>query len=125
MAVGWGPQGSGGALDALGAGWRWVKLHKTAEPGAAGTTNPATETIRKQATFGATGTDGIMTNTGALTWTNIAGSEDALYFTTWSADHPDTTSFGASGTITANAYVAGDTYEVAIAALSVSVTLAS
>jgi hypothetical protein len=124
MAVGWGPQGAGTALDALASGYRWIKLH-VGEPGAAGTTNGATETIRKQATFAATGTDGIFENTGALSWTTIAGSQDADRFTAWSLDHPSTAAFGFSGTITANAYVAGDTYEVAIGALVVSVTLAS
>jgi len=124
MAEGWGPQGAGTALDALASGYRWIKLHLTA-PGAAGTSGPSAETIRKQATFASTGTDGIFENTAALTWTNIAGSEDSTKFTAWSLDHPSTAGFGFSGTITANAYVAGDTYEVAIGALTASVTLAS
>ena len=122
MAEGWGPSGSGTALDALAAGYTWTQLH-TAAPCAAGTTSVATETTRKQNTWPATGTDGIITNSAALTWTNIAGSQDATHFTNWSASSAG--NFGFSGTITANAYVAGDTYDIAIGALTVSVTLAS
>lgn len=110
------------ALDAALAVYTWVKLHVGA-PGAAGTSNPATETTRKQAAWNATGTDGIVETSGALTWTNIAGSEDATHFTVWSASTAG--NFGFSGTVTANAYVAGDTVTVAVGALSASVTLAS
>jgi hypothetical protein len=122
MAEGWGPSGAGTALDALTAAYQWVKLHIGA-PGASGTANPATETTRKQAAFNATGTDGIVETSGALTWTNIAGSEDATHFTVWTAAAAG--NFGFSGTITANAYTAGDTLTISAGALSASVTLAS
>lgn len=122
MAEGWGPNGAGTALDALVAAYGWVKLH-TAAPGAAGTTGAATETTRKQFAFNATGTDGIVENSGAISWTSIAGSQDATHFTAWTASTAG--NFGFSGTITANAYTAGDTYSVAAGALVISVTLAS
>lgn len=122
MADGWGPSGAGTALDALVAGYPWIKLH-TAAPGAAGTTAAATETTRKQASWNATGTDGIVENSAGFSWTAIAGSQDATDFTAWSASSAG--NFGFSGTITANAYVAGDTYSVAAGALVVSVVLAS
>jgi hypothetical protein len=124
MAEGWGPSGSGTVLDALVAAYPHVKLH-TGAPGAAGTTNPATEVTRKTATWAATGTDGIVLSTNALTWTNIAGSQDALNFTTWSSATDGAGNFGISGGVTANPYTAGDTYEVAVGALSISITLAS
>lgn len=122
MAEGFGPAGAGTALDALVAAYPWIKLH-TAAPGSAGTSNAATETTRKQATWAATGVDGIVENTNALTWTAISGSQDATHFSAWTASSAGT--FGFSGTITANAYTAGDDYTVAIGALVVSVTLAS
>lgn len=122
MAEGWGPTGAGTALDALVAANTWTQLH-TGAPGAAGTANIATETTRKQNTWNATGTDGIVENSGTLTWTNIAGSEDATKFSNWSASSAGT--FGFSGTVTANPYVAGDTLSVAAGALVASVTLAS
>lgn len=124
MAEGWGGSGSGTALDALVAAYPHVKLHIGA-PGSAGTTNPATETTRKTATWNAAGTDGIVENSNVLTWTSIAGSEDATKFTCWSSVTNGAGNFGFSGTITANAYNAGDTYEVAAGGLVVSVTLAS
>lgn len=122
MANGWGPNGAGTALDALVAAYPWIKLHIGA-PGSAGTSNPATETTRKQAAWNATGTDGIVENSAQIDWTNIAGSQDATDFTAWSASTAG--NFGFSGSITANAYVAGDTLSVAVSALTVSVTLAS
>jgi hypothetical protein len=122
MATGFGTAGAGTALDALVAAYPWIKLH-TGDPGAAGTSNAATETTRKQATWNATGADGIVENSNALTWTSIAGSQDATHFTAWSASSGGT--FGFSGTITANAYTAGDTYNVAAGGLVASVTLAS
>jgi hypothetical protein len=122
MADGWGPSGSGTALDALVAAYPWIKLH-TAAPGAAGATAAATETTRKQVTWNAAGVDGIVENSAAISWTSIAGSQDATDFSAWSASTAG--NFGFSGTITANAYVAGDTYSVAIGAITVSVTLAS
>lgn len=122
MAEGWGPSGAGTALDALGAAYSWTKLHVGA-PGAAGTANPAVETTRKQATWNATGTDGIMENSNSMTWTGIAGSEDATKSSNWSASTAG--NFGFSGTITANGYVSGDTYSIAAGGLQVSVPLAT
>jgi hypothetical protein len=58
-----------------------------------------------------------------MTWTAIAGSQDATDFTNWSASSAG--NFGFSGAVTANAYTAGDTVSVAAGALVVSVTLAS
>lgn len=121
MATGFGPGGANTALDALVAYAPWVKLH-TGDPGSAGTSNAATETTRKQVTWAAA-SGGSVANSVAVTWTAIAGSQDATHFTLWTASTAGT--FGASGTITANAYTAGDDYTVAIGGLTLSVTLAS
>lgn len=122
MAEGWLPAGAGTALDALVAAYSWGKLHVGA-PGAAGTSNPATETTRKQFTWNATGVDGIVENSNAVSWTSIAGSEDATHMTFWTLSAAG--SVGMSGVVTANAYTAGDTLSVAIGAVVVSVPLAS
>lgn len=121
MAEGFGSAGANTALNALVAAYPWVQLH-TAAPGAAGTTSVATETTRKTVTWGSA-SGGSVANTVAVTWTSIAGSQDATHFTAWTASSAGT--FGFSGTITANAYVAGDTYTVAIGALTATLTLAS
>lgn len=121
MATGFGSAGAGTALDALKAAYTWVKLH-VGEPGAAGTSNPATETTRKQATWGTT-TAGAFSNTNALDWTNVAGSEDYTHFSAHSASTAGT--FGFSGTVTANPVTAGDNFQIAVGDLDASVPLAS
>lgn len=114
-------------LDALGnndtfaVAAVYVKLH-VGDPGAAGTSNPATETTRKEASFSAA-SSGTLTSDSALTWTNIAGSQDATHFTAW--DNISAGNFLFSGTITANAYTAGDTFTIASGSLTVSLTIAS
>lgn len=114
-------------LDALGNNSSfavtsvYVKLH-IGDPGAAGTANPATETTRKAVSFAAA-SSGSLASDDAVTWTNIAGSEDATHFTAW--DNLSAGNFLFSGTITANPYTAGDTFTIASGALTVSLTLAS
>ena len=99
----------------------YVKLH-IGDPGANGTSNAATETTRKEASFAAASTGSIASD-AAITWTNIAGSQDATHFTAW--DNVSAGNFLFSGTVTANAYNAGDTFTISSGALTVSLTLAS
>ena len=114
-------------LDAVGnnssfaVGAVYVKLH-TGDPGANGTGNPATETTRKAASFGASSA-GTLTSDADITWTNISGSEDATFFTAW--DSATTGNFLFSGSISGNAYTAGDTYVIPSGSLTVSLTIAS
>jgi hypothetical protein len=108
-------------LDALAAGYTWVKLHVGA-PGSAGTANAATETTRKQATWSSAASAAI-TTTGALSWTSVAGTEDYTHFSAWSASTNGV--FGFSGTVTANAVVIGDTLNIPIGDLDVSLPTAS
>jgi len=114
-------------LDAVGnnssfaVGAVFIKLH-IGDPGANGTANPATETIRKAASFGAS-SSGTLTSDADITWTNIAGSQDATFFTAW--DSATTGNFLFSGGITGNAYTAGDTYVIPSGSLTVSLTIAS
>jgi uncharacterized membrane protein YgdD (TMEM256/DUF423 family) len=99
----------------------YVKLH-VGDPGAAATANAATETTRKEASFSAASA-GTLTSDAALTWTNIAGSQDATFFSAW--DNVSAGNFLFSGTVTANAYTAGDTFTISSGALTVSLTVAS
>jgi hypothetical protein len=114
-------------LDAVGnassfsVGTVFIKLH-IGDPGANGTSNPATETTRKSASFGAASA-GTLTSDADITWTNISGSEDATFFTAW--DSLTTGNFLFSGSITGNAYTAGDTYVIPSGSLTVSLTIAS
>ena len=114
-------------LDALGNATSfsvttpYVKLH-VGDPGANGTSNPATETTRKSVSFGASSA-GALASDADVVWTNISGSQDATHFTAW--DNETAGNFLFSGTITGNAYTAGDTYTISSAGLTVSLTVAS
>jgi len=121
MAESWSSTSGNAALDTLLAAYPWIKLH-TGAPGSAGTSNAATNTTRKQATW-TSAASGAASNSNLLQWTSVAGSEDYTHFSAWTASSAGT--FGFSGTITANAVVAGDTFEIAIGDLDVSLALAS
>jgi hypothetical protein len=99
----------------------YVKLH-VGDPGSAGTASPATETTRKSVSFAAA-SGGSIASDADVTWTNIAGSQDATHFTAW--DNVSAGNFLFSGTVTANAYNAGDTFTISSGSLTVSLTLAS
>ena len=100
----------------------WVKLH-VGDPGAAGTSNAAGETTRKQATFGTSAASGTIANTVALSWTAVSTSEDYTHFSFWTASTAGT--FLGSGTMTANAVGAGDDFSIAIGALTVPFSVAA
>lgn len=127
MAVGISSYLAGKWLDAVGNNTTfavttpYVQLH-IGDPGAAGTSNTATETTRKTVSFAAASA-GSMASDADVTWTNIAGSQDATHFSAWDASSAGNFLF--SGTITANAYVAGDTFTITSGNLTVSLTLAS
>jgi hypothetical protein len=121
MAEGWGSTAANSTLDTIGAAYTWVKLH-TGAPGSAGTTNPATETTRKQVTEAAA-SGGSKATSADLSWTSVAGSETYTKFTRWTASTAGT--FGWSGTVTANAVTAGDTFTISSGSMTTSVTLAS
>ena len=95
----------------------YVQLH-VGDPGSAGTSNAATETDRQQATFGTNASGGAISNTAALTWTGVAGSEDYTHFSAWDASSSGNFLF--SGTMTANAVTTGDTFQIPIGDLDVT-----
>lgn len=101
----------------------YIQLH-TGAPGAAGTSNVATESTRKAVTSSfPAASAGACSNDVAVTWTNVAGSEDFTHITLWTASTAGT--FLASGTITANAVTAGDDFTLPIGDIDFSFTVAS
>ena len=114
-------------LDALGNATAYsvstvyIKLH-VGDPGANGTSNAATETTRKSVSFGAAST-GAIASDADISWTNIAGSQDATHFTAW--DNVSAGNFLFSGNLTSNPYDAGDTFEIASGNLTATLTVAS
>lgn len=124
MTVGLSSTVANAVLDALCRSATWtepaavyIQLH-TGDPGAAGTSNVATETDRTQATFGTPASGGAISNTAALTWTGVAGSEDYTHFSAWDASTSGNFLF--SGTMTANAVTTGDTFQIPIGDLDVT-----
>jgi hypothetical protein len=121
MSVGFSTAAANTHLDNQGTTYPWVKLH-TGDPGAAGTSNAATETTRKQATW-ASAASAAKTTSADLVWTGVAGSEDYTHFSLWTASSGG--SFGGSGTVTANAVTAGDTFTIPAGELDLSLPVAA
>jgi hypothetical protein len=121
MTVGFSTAAANTHLDNQGTAYPWVKLH-TGDPGSAGTSNAATETTRKQATW-SSASSASKTTSADLVWTNVAGSEDYTHFSLWSASSAG--NFGGSGTVTANAVTAADTFTIPSGSLTLSLSVAS
>jgi hypothetical protein len=95
----------------------YVKLH-TGDPGEAGTANAAANATRKAATFGASAA-GVVTNDSAATWTNVPNAETYSHVSLWDAETGGNCLW--VGALTAAKTVAvGDTFNIAIGALTVS-----
>jgi len=129
VALGLSVATANGLLNALcrgtsyvNSGGIWIQLH-IADPGAAGTASIATETRRMQATMGTNAASGLISNTAAVTWSTIVGSQDASHYSMWDASTAGT--FLGSGLINANSYIAGDTYNMAIGAVVLGFGLAA
>jgi hypothetical protein len=129
MAVGFAPGTANSILNSLAraTNWTapaacWIQLH-VGDPGAAGTSNVAVETDRIQGTFGSVASAGAISNTADLVWTSVAGTEDYTHYSAWSASTSGTFLF--SGTVTANAITAGDTFTVPTGDLDLSIPVAA
>lgn len=99
----------------------YAQLHIGA-PGAAGTSNPATETARQAVTLGAA-SGGAITNDSAPSWADYPAAEDVTHVSLWDASSAGT--FLMSGTITANALAIGDTFTIAVGDMDISLVVAS
>lgn len=115
-----------GWLDALARGVVydndevWLKLH-LGDPGSAGTSNPAVETTRKQATFGAGAASRAISNTAASEWLLVSTTETYTHISMWSASTGGT--FLGRDDLSSSAPVtAGDTFRVPSGDLDLSVT---
>lgn len=128
MALGFSSTISNELLDALlnsdaydGPANIYVKLH-TGDPGSAGTSNAAGETTRKEVTWAAAAS-GSIANDNTITWTNYSTSETPTRFSLW--DNVSAGNFLGSGTFTSNAITSGDTLNVAVGAMTASLSTAS
>ena len=98
----------------------YAKLH-TGDPGAAGTSNAATETTRQVCTFGSGAATGTISNTAAIEWTNVSTTETYTWLSFWTATSGGTF-LGSDDLSSSAAVTAGDTFRVPIGDLDISVT---
>jgi hypothetical protein len=116
-------------LDALCRSVAWtdpaafhVKLH-LADPGSAGTTSPAANTTRQAVTFSAA-SGGAITNSAAVTWTSVSNTEVYTHVSFWDASSGG--NFLGSDALNASASVtAGDTFQIPIGDLDLTLTVAA
>jgi len=97
----------------------WVKLH-LGDPGSAGTTSPAANTSRQQATFAAASA-GSMTTSADLTWTSVSTSETYSHVSFWDASSAG--NFLGSNVLTVARTVAvGDNFTISTGQLTIGIT---
>jgi hypothetical protein len=98
----------------------WVKLH-LGDPGAAGTSNPAANTTRQQATFGSAAASGAISNTAVIEWTSVSTTEVYSHVSFWTASTAGT--FLGSDDLSSTASVtAGDTFRIPVGDLDAALT---
>lgn len=97
----------------------WVKLH-TGDPGAAGTSNAATNTTRVRAFFGAA-SSGAIANTATIEWTNVSTTETYTHVSLWSTVSAGTF-MGSDDLSSSAAMTAGDTFRIPIGDLDITIT---
>ena len=97
----------------------WVKLH-IGDPGAAGASNAAANTTRKQATFSAAAS-GAITNSADIAWTAVSNTETYSHVSFWDASTAG--NFLGSDDLNATvAVTAGDDFTISAGSLSLSLT---
>jgi hypothetical protein len=93
----------------------YIKLH-TGDAGEAGTTNAATETTRKAASWSAASSGSISTS-ATLEWTNVAATETYSHWSAW--DNSTAGNCLWTGSLSSSAAVtAGDTFQITSLTLS-------
>lgn len=100
----------------------WVKLH-LGDPGAAGASNPATETTRKQITFSAAA-GGAITNSGAVSWTSYPAAETVTHVSFWDAAAAGNF-LGSDALTTSRTPAIGDTLTLAAGDLDLTLPVAA
>jgi hypothetical protein len=93
----------------------YVKLH-TGDPGEAATSNAATETTRKAASWSAASSGSIATD-ATIEWTNVSTTETYSHWSLWDASTAGNALW--TGALSASAAVtAGDTFQITSLTLS-------
>jgi hypothetical protein len=96
----------------------YTKLH-TGDPGAAGTSNAATNTTRQAVTFGVAASAGAISNTAVVEWTAVSTTEVYSHVSFWTASSGGT--FLGSDDLSSTASVtAGDTFRIPVGDLDIT-----
>ena len=90
-------------------------------PGQAGTSNPAANTTRQQATFGSAATGRAISNTAAIEWSAVSNTETYTWISLWDASTSGNF-LGRDDLSTSAAVTAGDTFRIPIGDLDLTVT---
>lgn len=104
----------------------YIQLHVGA-PGAAGTSNIATNNTRISAganpAFTNPPTGGACSNTSVITWPSVSTTEVYTHWTAWTASSGGT--FVGSGSVTGGSVTAGNDFVAPIGSLALSIPVAS
>lgn len=98
----------------------FIKLH-LGDPGAAGTSNPAAETTRKQSTFGSAAASGAIANTAALEWPTYPTGETVSHVSGWTASSGGTW-LGNDALPSSVVMTSGETLRIPVGDLDATVT---
>jgi len=98
-----------------------IQLH-TGDPGAAGTSNVATESARKTVSMAAASA-GAISSDADITWTSVSATETFTHFTLWDASTSG--NFLGSGTVTNGAVTSGTDFTLGSADLDITMSAAS
>lgn len=98
----------------------YAKLH-TGAPGAAGTSNAAAETTRKLVTFGTAAASAAISNTAAITWTNLAATEVITHVSFWT-DVTAGTFIGSDDLNASASATAGESLTIPIGDLDITIS---
>lgn len=126
MAVGLAASVLNAWLDALcrSVAWTeppefWVKLHLS-DPGASGANGAAANTTRMQAAFSAA-SGAAITNSGAITWTNVPNAETYAFVSFWDASTAGTF-LGSDDLAVSRTVAVGDNFTIAAGDLDLALT---
>lgn len=98
----------------------FVQLH-TGAPGAAGTSNVASNSTRVQSTFGAAASGGLISNTANVEWLNVPTSETYTHVSYWTAASAGTF-LGDDDLNATAAMLVGDNFRIPTGDLDLAIT---
>ena len=98
----------------------WVKLH-TGDPGAAGTSNAASNTTRQSAAFSSAAAAGTITTSADVTWTSVSATESYAYVSFWDASSGGTL-IATDNLEATRGVTAGDNFTIATGDIDISLS---